>query len=200
MAADGIQDENNPDAATRQTAQDFEDACNEEFHQFKPAPKITGIINKVDYYRSNSLNYWKLAEDLSGDQKSTNRKLDKHLLFVVQEKDKKIWKLPESRWREGETLRETAERALKEHVKTPDTSVRVLGNAPWGVHTIRYPSSVRQKLGFAGAKVFFFKAQLLSSCTTYSDTEYNWLGREELRDCLEPEYLRSVNKFLIDED
>jgi large subunit ribosomal protein L46 len=146
------------------------------------------------------LTYCKLAEDLSGDQKSTNRKLDKHLLFVVQEKDKKVWKLPESRWREGETLRETAERALREYVKTPDTSVRVLGNAPWGVHTIKYPSSVRQKLGFTGSKVFFFKAQLLSSCTTCSDIEYNWLGREELTNSLEPEYLRSVRKFLIDED
>jgi hypothetical protein len=50
MAADGTQDESNPDAATRQTAQDFEDACNEEFQKFKPAPRTTGnnINNKVD--------------------------------------------------------------------------------------------------------------------------------------------------------
>jgi large subunit ribosomal protein L46 len=124
------------------------------------------------------------------------------LLFIVQEKkeDKKVWKLPESRWKDGETLRETAERALKECVKIPDTSVRVLGNAPWGVQTIKYPTSVRQKLGFDGVKVFFFKAQLLSACHTCLDTEHNWLGREELTECLEPEYLRSVKKFLIDED
>ncbi|KAI9560105.1 hypothetical protein GHT06_014115 [Daphnia sinensis] len=181
--AEGNQDESNADSATRQTAQDFEDACNEELSKFKPAPKIT-------------------AEDLSGDRKSTNRKLDKHLVFVVQEKKegKEIWKLPQAQWVDGETLRETAERALKEHVKTPETSVRVLGNAPWGVHTIKYPSAMREKVGFTGAKIFFFKAQLLSACTTCSDTEHHWLGRHELTEYLDPQYLRSVQKFLIDED
>lgn len=142
-------------------------------------------------------------EDLKGDRKSTNRKLDRHLLFVVQEKvgDKKFWRLPQSSWKNGETLRQTAERALKDHVKTPDTSVRILGNAPWGVHTVKYPASIRGKMGYNGAKIFFFKAQLLSrNCITCSDAEYNWLGREELEQCLEPEYLRCVEKFLIDED
>ena len=125
------------------------------------------------------------------------------MLFVVQEKNegKNMWRLPQTQWQDGETLRQTAERALKEHVKIPDTSVRILGNAPWGVHTIKYPSSIRQKMGLHGAKIFFFKAQLLSrNCTTCSDAEYNWLGREELGDCLDPDYLRSVQKFLIDED
>ena len=44
--ADGNQDDNNPEAATRQTAQDFEDACNEELQRFKPAPRTTGRISK----------------------------------------------------------------------------------------------------------------------------------------------------------
>ncbi len=140
---------------------------------------------------------------MKGDRKSTNRMLDKHLLFVIQEQieGKKIWRLPQSQWQDGETLRQTAERALKEYVKIPETSVRVLGNAPWGVHTIKYSSSLREKVGCVGAKIFFFKAQLLSrSCSISSSAEHNWLGREELRDCLEPDYLRSVQKFLIDED
>lgn len=115
--------------------------------------------------------------------------------------DKKIWRLPQTRWKTGETLRQTAERVLQEYVKTPETSVRILGNAPWGVHTIKYSSSVREKLGFSGAKIFFYKAQLLSqSCHTCPNVEYNWLGREELEELLEREYLRSVKQFLIDEN
>lgn len=40
------QDESNTDVATRQTAQDFEDACNEELSKFKPGSKITGTYGK----------------------------------------------------------------------------------------------------------------------------------------------------------
>ena len=112
-----------------------------------------------------------------------------------------MWRLPQTQLKDGETLRQTAERALQDHVKIPDTSVRILGNAPWGVHTTKYSSTHREKTGYNGSKTFFFKAQLVSnSCSIGSKTDYNWLGREELKDCLEPEYLRSVKQFLIDED
>ena len=40
--SDGIQEETKTEAATRQTAQDFEDACNEELSKFKPASRTTG--------------------------------------------------------------------------------------------------------------------------------------------------------------
>jgi hypothetical protein len=36
-------EETDPELATKQTSQDFEDACNEEYANFKPAPRITGI-------------------------------------------------------------------------------------------------------------------------------------------------------------
>lgn len=112
-----------------------------------------------------------------------------------------VWRLPQTELKEGETLRQTAERALQSFVKIPNTPVRILGNAPWGVYTVKYPSSVRKQTGYNGSKTFFYKAQLLSNdCSVDPKTNYNWLGREELKECLEPEYLRSVEKFLIDED
>ena len=128
--------------------------------------------------------------------------LDKHLLFVVQQKTvngKTTWTLPHSNWKEGETLRQTAERVLKDHV-TSDP-VRILGNAPWGVHTVKYPSSLRQKTGVYGSKIFFYKAQLLngSRCALSTD-DYHWLGRQELADFLDPDYCKIVTQFLIDED
>lgn len=128
--------------------------------------------------------------------------LDRHLLFVVKKSGdpKTSWTLPEKDWQEGESLRETAERALKDCVKIPETPVRILGNAPWGVHTVKYPKSVRQNVGYDGAKIFFFKAQLKEKKWTPSSSDYLWLGREELRDHLPNDYLHSVQKFLIDED
>jgi len=39
------QEQNDPDAAIRQTAQDFEDACNEEFMKFTPTPRTTGLFS-----------------------------------------------------------------------------------------------------------------------------------------------------------
>lgn len=140
--------------------------------------------------------------DANKDRKTTNRKLDRHLLFVVQQatEGKKSWMLPSTQWTEGESLRQTAERALKDHIDPGTHPVRMLGNAPWGVHTIKYPSSVREKKGVSGVKIFFFKAQLLSQSAQPRSAEYSWLGREELKEFLEPEYLRSVSQFLIDED
>ena len=41
MKESGLE-ETDPDLATKQTSQDFEDACNEEYANFKPAPRITG--------------------------------------------------------------------------------------------------------------------------------------------------------------
>lgn len=143
-----------------------------------------------------------LVADTANDLKSTNRKLDKHLVFVVQKEmeGKTIWTLPQSSWENGETLRQTAERALKTHIDS--SNVKFLGNAPWGVHTIKYPASQRAKLGTLGTKIFFYKAQLLNKNggIPSSTCEYNWLGREELSSCLEPGFHHSVSQFIIDED
>jgi len=71
------------------------------------------------------------------------------------------------------------------------------------VHTIKYPAaaSIRQKKGVNGIKIFFFKAQLLVKASNpVSSVEFNWLGRSELKDFLEPDYLCGVQQFLIDED
>lgn len=175
-------EENDPDLASKQTSQDYEDACNEELAKFECASRKT-------------------SADSSHDLKSLDRKLDKHLVYVVQKEtgDKVKWTLPQSNWECGETLRQTAERALQNHI--PDTNVRFLGNAPWGVHTIKYSASQRAKIGTLGLKIFFFKAQLLErKFISSSPHEYNWLGREELASFLEPDFHRSVSQFIVDED
>lgn len=139
---------------------------------------------------------------MSNDRTSIDRMLDRHLLFVVKKAGdpKTSWTLPEKDWQAGESLRDTAERALGDCVKIPETSVRILGNAPWGVHTVKYSKALRQSVGYDGAKIFFYKAQLKEKKWTANTTDYLWLGREELKEYLSNDYLHSIQKLLIDED
>lgn len=172
------------DSAARQTAQDFEDACTEELNKYKPAPRQT-------------------LADINNDRKSTQRKLDSSLVFVIKQKlgnDYK-WNLPQTVHREGETLRQTAERALNQ-VATCNSKVQFMGNAPVGYYKYKYPKAIRGN-GFCGAKVFFFKAQLLGAkedALTINNvdfvSDYLWLTHSELEEVLQPVLYKTVQSFL----
>lgn len=51
-----------------------------------------------------------------------------------------------------------------------------------------------------GAKVFFFKAFLQSSDLSQAElkADYLWVTKKELGDYLKSEYLKKVNRFLLD--
>lgn len=84
------------DATTKQTAQDFEDACNEELSKFKFASTIT-------------------EDDKKNNTKSLDRKLNKHLVLVTEHVigNKKYFLLPQSLRHDGETLRQVIYYNLK---------------------------------------------------------------------------------------
>lgn len=169
------------DAISKQTAQDFEDSCTEEFYKFKPSSRLTD----------------------ADDKHSAQRKMHSSLVFVIKQKignDFK-WVLPQAIHEEGETLRQTAERALNQAASCHCT-VHFMGNAPVGYYKYKYPKAVRRN-GICGAKVFFFKAQLLgakeralSLKESDSATDYLWLTHSELEDSLQPVLCRAVNLFL----
>nr|CAH7728002.1 unnamed protein product [Callosobruchus chinensis] len=77
------------EANLKQTAQDLVDSWTEELSQFKPADRITDA-------------------DKKNDMKSLQRKLDKHLVLVVNQMlgDKKHYLLPQGILQAGETLRQ----------------------------------------------------------------------------------------------
>ncbi|CAB3223363.1 unnamed protein product [Arctia plantaginis] len=163
------------DAVSKITAQDFEDASNEEFNKFKFADIETDA-------------------DKKGDKTSTERCLQKHLVMVTPIKlgsDLKTL-LPQGLWKEGETLRQTAERVVQEQCG-PELKVQFVSNAPCGFYKYKYPSEVNGKVG---AKVFFYYANYKSGAPK---TKSNWLTRNELKDILPDKYNKSVNEFLIEE-
>lgn len=171
------------DSFPQQTAQDFLDASVKELDSF--------TFGK----RRNE-------ESIEKNVKSLDRALDRHLLLLVNEQIGQTvkWLLPQGTHQSGETLRQTAERVLKEKCGT-NLHVRFLGNAPVGFYKYRYPKAVRSGES-VGAKIFFFKAELLNGQVQISGKDHSdfmWATRTELQ-IVPYDYLKSVKMFLIDEE
>lgn len=165
-----------------QTAHEFEEASNKEFESFRVASRTT-------------------LADVNNDLKSLNRKLDSHLLLLINEKhgNKKQWMLPQGIRKESENMRETAERIVEEKFGK-SLNVFFLGNAPCGFYKYKYPDYLRT--GSLGVKVFFFKAIYLSGqIENKSDEDFVWATRPELPKLLKNDkYYKKVSLFLIDDE
>ncbi|XP_062998304.1 large ribosomal subunit protein mL46 [Elgaria multicarinata webbii] len=162
-------------------AQDLEESWEQKFRKFTPGPRI-------------------IDADKNNDRTSLNRKLDQNLLLLVKQKvgNQEIWLLPQTEWKDGETLRATAERALFTFSGT-SVEAKFLGNAPCGFYKYKLPKAVQTESGI-GAKVFFFKAVLQGNHLPLpkEKTDYVWVSKGELTDYLKPEYHSQVARFLVD--
>lgn len=164
--------------ALKQTAQDLEDAYNDEFSKFKPAPRVT-------------------EADKKNDTSSLERKLEETLVLLAEQKlgEKSYYLLPQGQHVAGETLRQTAERVLRE---TVGDSLRVTfyGNAPVGFYKYKYPAAAKREA--VGAKVFFFRCILQQdSPNVDKKMKFQWLDQTELQKTLREPYYHSVSQFLL---
>jgi large subunit ribosomal protein L46 len=158
-----------------QTAQDFEDASQDELSKFTFAPRETD-------------------DDKKNNTKSLNRKLDETLVLLCEHKFGKenTWLLPQGKWIEGETLRQTAERIAKERCG-PEMKLHFYGNAPIGFYKYKYPVSERKEA--VGAKVFFFRAIYKSGEISDKELNYEWISDVDLKSKLKNQYYDSVKNF-----
>ncbi|CAK1540604.1 unnamed protein product [Leptosia nina] len=165
------------DAVSKITAQDFEDSATEEFAQFKFASIET-------------------EADKKGDKSTHDRCLQRHLILVTEQKLGSDVKniLPHGQWKEGETLRQTAERVLQEKCG-PGLKVDFLSNAPCGFYKYKYPTAVEGKIG---AKVFFYYANYKGGDVNFK-AKSNWLTRKEMTEVLPDRYNKAIREFLIEE-
>ncbi|KAK9971379.1 hypothetical protein ABG768_024749 [Culter alburnus] len=160
------------------TAQDLEDVWEQKLKEFQPAPRTQGVNQK--------------------DVSSSERCLADSLILLVKKDigSQKLWLLPQIQWQMGETLRQTAERALAS-LPGADLKATFLGNAPCGFYKYKYPKDI-QKEGTVGAKVFFFKAVLSShKHLPLEKNSFAWVKKDELQDFLKPEYLKQVRRFIM---
>lgn len=126
----------------------------EEETKFVPAPRET-------------------AADASNDTKSLNRKLAEKLFLVTNDGSDSEFRMPQVPLGDGETLRQAAERGLRE-VIPESTDVYFLGNAPSYCETK------------GKSKIFYFRALLVDLDTDvqmqgkYKD--FKWLSIPEIQD------------------
>lgn len=165
------------DARTLQTAQDYEDLNQDELAKFKFAPRET-------------------EDDKSNNLKSFNRKLDDTLMLLCGEKvhNADVFLLPQAKWVEGETLRQTAERIVNEKLGA-DLKVQFYGQAPCGFYKSKYKSA--DKSGAVGSKVFFYRAAYKSGEIKNPKANTVWLNEEELKTKVRESYFRSVSQMFI---
>ncbi|XP_001865107.2 39S ribosomal protein L46, mitochondrial [Culex quinquefasciatus] len=166
--------------ALKQTAQDLEDAYNDELSKFKPAPRLT-------------------EADRKGDLCSLERKLEETLVLLAEQKlgGKSYFLLPQGQLGAGETsLRQTAERVLRETVGD-SLQVTFYGNAPVGFYKYKYPAAAKRDA--VGAKVFFFRCVLKEGSPNVGEksVKVQWLDQGELAKTLQEPYYRSVSQFLL---
>ncbi|KHJ97521.1 enoyl-CoA hydratase/isomerase family protein [Oesophagostomum dentatum] len=120
------------------------------------------------------------------DEHNLRRMLDRKLLLVVRQRlgqanYESPWILPQTRHQPGESLRETAERCLREIGSGLKASV--YGNAPFAVYTQKYPKPLKTRLEKDGAKIFFYHA-VISPSSSFTPAkkevvDYKWVVREE---------------------
>ncbi|KAH8380366.1 hypothetical protein KR009_010199 [Drosophila setifemur] len=166
------------DSGAKQTAQDLKDAYIEELKKFQLGDRTT-------------------ADDTANKTSSTDRCLEETLYLLVQQQlgQQQHLILPQGKRQEGETMRQTAERVLREQCGQ-ELQVLFYGNAPVGFHKYKYPSNQRKES--VGAKVFFYRASLRSGQVAEKPSKFEWLPKEALNGKLSnAAYAESVNKFLL---
>ncbi|XP_078118921.1 large ribosomal subunit protein mL46 isoform X2 [Sander vitreus] len=158
-------------------AQDLEDSWEQKLKSFQPALRVTADADK--------------------DLTSLERCLADSLLLVAEQQvgGEKLWLLPQTQWQEGETLRQTAERALAS--LPAGFKATFLGNAPCGVYKYKLPKAARTESS-VGTKVFFFKAILSDSGPPAApNAPFLWVKKDELQRYLKPAYMMKVDRFIL---
>lgn len=117
-------------------------------------------------------------------------------MLLVEQKigNKNFYLLPQAQHKDGETMRQTAERVLKESCGS-DLKVLFYGNAPCGFYKYKYP--VDQRKESVGAKVFFFRTALRSGNVADKKVKFEWLNADEMRKKVKDSYFDSVSQFMI---
>jgi len=143
--------------------------------------------------------------DLMNPQRLPNESL----VLLTKQKlgNDSLWMLPVETWVPGETLRETAERALDGQSGGASHSASFISNAPSGFYKYKIPKKSRAAESWVGAKLFIYSAfmpreSMEAAAANFSlDTgegiEYAWVSRQEMRKYVKSKYCNAIQSIML---
>ena len=140
--------------------------------------------------------------DVSGDVRTTQRKLQTSIFLTVQEETNGLWQLPTVDVKDDETLLDAAKRAIPEQVGT-DIQFWCPSNCPWSVHLTPYTEKEQKEKQLFGTKTFVMKVQYCKGKVLLDTTQpatnmvhdYAWLDRQEVVDRVQQQQGDHMSKF-----
>jgi large subunit ribosomal protein L46 len=136
--------------------------------------------------------------DIQNDRKSTERCLDKSLYLIVKRnRETNSWQFPQGKWNEGETMRQTGERVGDRAVGKVNRWY--ISNAPIGHICYAYPPSIQQQRKQYGAKVFYYRCQLIAGnvkLETKLYKDFAWVTRDEMGEYVNEETAALLSELL----
>jgi len=174
----------NKEFALRRLAKDDEDVWNDQLASFELSSRTT-------------------PADEANDRRSLQRKLDSKLILLVKQKfgQNGTWCLPQGRRNGEESMREVAERVLRETCGE-GISTTFMGNAPVSLHKYKYSAAVQKQTGAEGGKLFIFKSQIQEGQVQKNADlvdDYVWVTKAELADYLtNGRYKRRLDRCILE--
>lgn len=169
--------------------QDMEDTYDQSLHDFNDKA-IETMPNNLDM-----MNPQRLPEE--------------SLVLLTKQKlgNDSLWMLPVETWTPGETLRETAERALDVQGGGANSSASFISNAPSGFYKYKIPKKSRAADSWVGAKLFIYSAfmprdSMAAAAASFSldareGIEYAWVSRQEMRKYVKSKYCNAIQSIML---
>jgi large subunit ribosomal protein L46 len=146
--------------------------------------------------------------DVSGDRRTVQRRLDRHLYLLLKRKDKGTggeggeWFFPHVAHNAAETIRQTCERALETYVelggeggKGSTTHTFFIGNGPCGM----LPVEAEEE----GGKIFLIPVELIRGSPKLNKTvrnevaDFAWVARDEMKEYFKDEETQEYLSMLL---
>eukprot|EP00455_Lapot_gusevi_P027747 TRINITY_DN2946_c0_g1_i1.p1 TRINITY_DN2946_c0_g1~~TRINITY_DN2946_c0_g1_i1.p1 ORF type:complete len:230 (+),score=13.02 TRINITY_DN2946_c0_g1_i1:63-692(+) len=139
-------------------------------------------------------------DDLSNNRKSLHRKLWNSLYLIVKKpREQHAWQFPQGGVEKKETIRQTAERELRE--ECGELEYYGIANHPIGHFQYALPPEYQKKHDCYGTKVFFMRCLYMSGEVKIDGKEivdYAWVTKEEMKEYFDTDLYNRVKLMIHD--